>query len=80
MQETYRVVGHEVVTVAAGTFDCFVIERDITRRFFHDRNFEHSRHWYAPEVGYVVKVVTEIRGRSEPEVSGDEAVRIVWHQ
>jgi uncharacterized protein DUF3108 len=77
MQETYRVVGHEVVTVAAGSFDCFVIERNATITAFRDRSFAHSRYWYAPEVGYVVKVVTEIGSRSDPQMSDDEAVRIV---
>jgi uncharacterized protein DUF3108 len=79
-QETYRVVGHEIITVPAGSFDCFIIEREAMITAYRDRSFEHSRYWYAPEVGYVVKVVKEIRGRSDPQVSDDEAVRIVWQQ
>jgi hypothetical protein len=64
--------------VAAGSFDRFIIERDATITAFRVRSFEHSRYWYAPEVGYVVKVVTEVRDRSDPQVSDDEAVLIVW--
>lgn len=79
--ETYRVVAHELITVAAGSFDCFVIERDATITTPRAaRSFERSKYWYAPEVGYVVKVVRETRGRSDPQVSDDEAVRVVWQQ
>ena len=59
-----KVVAYEKVTVAAGTFDAFVIERD-------DRNlgsvFGYSysavtRSWFAPSVGYAVKWDYQVTG------------------
>lgn len=58
----YRVLRRERVTVPAGTFDTFVIQR--TRRFrkFDGKKFFSQRRvgWLAPKLGYIVKQTLQI--------------------
>ena len=54
--ETFEVLRQERITVPAGTFDTFVVQREekeIGRH--HDSNVAKVTLWYAPQVGCVVK-------------------------
>jgi hypothetical protein len=56
--DTIAVTGTEVLTVADGTFDTYIVDWES-----HDRNGDwtgQKRSWYAPEIGWTVK----IRGES----------------
>jgi hypothetical protein len=75
--ETYRVVRHERVTVPAGTFDTFVIDWDCTSRNAYANDYhETGTFWYAPEVGYVVKVEHHLEGGLYARLVNDEAVHV----
>jgi hypothetical protein len=61
MIETFPIVRHELVTVLAGSFDTFVIEREIAS---NDRAYSFHdvvSYWYAPEVGYAVKTAHNLK-------------------
>lgn len=64
----YRVLRREKVTVPAGTFDAFVIERN--RRFTkHDKGkviIQRRVGWLVPKLGYVVKQTVR-KGPAEPK-------------
>jgi len=55
----YKVLRRENVTVAAGTFDTVVIQRDRSFTKMADKKTEAHRRtaWFAPSLGYVVKQV-----------------------
>jgi hypothetical protein len=76
--ETYRVVRHEFVTVPAGTFDTFVITWEGTGQDQYTNGYhETATFWYAPELGYVVKVEHHLEGGMYARVADDEAVRVI---
>jgi uncharacterized Zn-finger protein len=75
--ETYRVVRHERVTVPAGTFDTFVIDWDCTSRNAYANDYhETGTFWYAPAIGYVVKVEHHLEGGLYARLVNDEAVHV----
>ncbi|HWI28800.1 MAG TPA: hypothetical protein VN668_17620 [Stellaceae bacterium] len=76
--ERYRVVRHELVTVPAGTFDAFVIDWDGTSADQYANGYhETASFWYAPALGYVVKVEHHLLGGIYARLTDDEAVRVV---
>jgi len=66
-----------LVTVAAGSFDAFVIEREIVSRSRVYSFHEVVSYWYAPEVGYVVKIAHNLQNGMYSYAADDEAVRVV---
>jgi hypothetical protein len=76
--ETYRVVRHEMATVPAGTFDTFIIEWDGRGTDQYANGYhETATFWYAPEIGYVVKVEHHLMGGLYARLGDEEAVRVV---
>lgn len=76
--ERYRVVRHERVTVPAGTFDAFVIDWDATSADQYANGYhETASFWYAPALGYVVKVEHHLLGGIYARLADDEAVRVI---
>ncbi len=53
----YRVLRREKITVPAGTFDAFVIQRDrwFTKQEDGGKTYERRIGWLAPKLGYVVR-------------------------
>lgn len=78
--ERFYVTRRVPVTVAAGTFDAFLIDWDASASGLTAAYSEHGQFWYAPEVGYVVKVKHQLTAGSYPRLADDEAVRIVPQQ
>jgi hypothetical protein len=69
-----KVTGNEIVTVAAGTFNTFVIEYDMKtvmdqNKIIHAVFEKHHKEWYAPGKG-IVK--TESFQPNKPYKAGDE--------
>lgn len=69
-----QVLRTETVTVPAGTFEAFVVEN-------HVRNVQGTfegkwTYWYAPSVGFLVKVDYEHTAGNRPNVSPWQATRI----
>ncbi len=58
----YRVLRRETVTVPAGTFDTFVIERTRLFRKLNDSEVSSQQRvgWLAPKLGYIVKQTLRI--------------------
>jgi hypothetical protein len=76
-QETIKVVRTEHLTVPAGTFDTYVVERHTLGMGGNDFDGT-SMYWYAPSVGDIVKYdVTVKSGTPTPGNTPWEATRIV---
>jgi hypothetical protein len=75
-QETTQVVRTERVTVAAGTFDTYVVERHSlgtgSNYFDGTRTF-----WYAPSVGFIVKFDIKVKAGNANGEKAWEAMKIV---
>ncbi len=75
--ESYHVVRHDRVAVPAGTFDAFVVDWDCSSNNRYANGYhETATYWYAPTVGYVVKVEHHLKGGLYARLSDDEAVRV----
>jgi uncharacterized caspase-like protein len=61
---TLRVVKTETVEVAAGRFDCFVVDLDLN--VAHGKWVGRFRNWYAPALGVVVKNQLEMLAGERP--------------
>lgn len=75
----YKVLRREKVTVAAGTFDTVVIQRDRSFTKLADKKTEAHRRtaWFAPSLGYVVKQVIVYKpGTPKSRTTTIEAVKI----
>lgn len=67
--DKYKVVGHEEITVPAGTFKTFLIESNPSRNSAVKRKI-----WYAYEVGLQVKYILERTSRHSDGPSTSETV------
>jgi hypothetical protein len=77
--ESFRVAGHELVTVPAGTYDTFVIkwEASSTNAYAAIAGYhETATFWYAPEIGFIVKIKHHLEGGLYARFTNDEAVRV----
>jgi hypothetical protein len=75
-QETMKVVRTERVTVPAGTFDTYVVERHSLGT--GSNYFDGTRtYWYAPSVGFMVKFDIKIKAGNATNETPWQASRIV---
>jgi hypothetical protein len=77
--ESFRVAGHELVTVPAGIYDTFVIEWEASSANAYAAvagYHETATFWYAPEIGYIVKIKHHLEGGLYARFANDEAVRV----
>jgi hypothetical protein len=81
-QVEIKVTRHEPVTVKAGTFDTFVIEARIWSpgQSFIGAYGETVTYWFAPSVGYPVKVTHHLENGVYASGSDHEAVKVATVQ
>jgi hypothetical protein len=83
-RERYRVTRRAQVTVRAGTFEAFIIDwtsnangggsaANYSETTIYS---ETASFWYAPEIGYIVKVQHKLTGGTYPRLADDEVVRV----
>lgn len=69
--QRYECVGHERITVPAGTFDTYIVETDtkykVSFSLFSKSDVNYERTWLAPGIGVVKKQTLNKRGKVQSE-------------
>lgn len=69
--QRYECVGHERITVPAGTFDTYIVETDtkykVSFSLFSKSEVNYERTWLAPGIGVIKKQTLNKRGKVQSE-------------
>ena len=69
--QRYECVGHERITVPAGTFDTYIVETDtkykVSFSLFSKSDVNYERTWLAPGIGVIKKQTLNKRGKVQSE-------------